>query len=73
MNKDDKIRQLWDITADEIIRQMTDQNIPPSAGVLQCALRFLQDNNAGALNVPEGKQEQIKKLLPFPKLKKESA
>lgn len=70
MEKDKKLEGMWELTADVIIAGL--QN-PETAtpGMIQCALRFLQDNGAEALSLPNTKQDQIKKLLPFPKLAKD--
>lgn len=67
MNKEDKIALMWNLTADSIMDALTDPK-KNSPGWVQCALRFLQDNGAEALSLPNGKKEQIHKLLPFPKM-----
>jgi len=66
-NKEDKLRVMWDMTADSIIDALRnpERNSP---GWVQCALRFLQDNGAEALSLPNNKKDQMTKLLPFPKL-----
>lgn len=67
MSKEQKIQEIWDLTANSLIDVLNDPQ-RNSPGWVQCALRFLQDNGAEALNVPSSKKEEIKKLLPFPKL-----
>lgn len=66
-DKEDKLRLMWDMTADSIISALRNPEVN-SPGWVQCALRFLQDNGAEALSLPAGKKEQMNKLLPFPKL-----
>jgi hypothetical protein len=65
-NKEQKLKDMWDMTADSIMDALSDpeRNTP---GWVQCALRFLQDNGADALEVPQSKKDQIAKVLPFPK------
>jgi len=64
-NKEQKLKDMWDMTADCIMDALSDPE-RNTAGWVQCALRFLQDNNANALEVPNSKKEHIAKLLPFP-------
>ena len=65
-NKEQKLKDMWDMTADSIMDALSDpeRNTP---GWVQCALRFLQDNGADALEVQKSKKDQIAKVLPFPK------
>lgn len=61
----DKIHTM---TAIQLITQLEEPDC--SAGVLQCALRFLKDNDVTALPIPKSALERLtKKLdLPFPRL-----
>lgn len=67
MNREDKLQRIWDATADSIMEALQDP-VRNSPGWVQCALRFLQDNGAETLSLPNNKKDQIHKLLPFPKL-----
>jgi len=67
MNREQKVQAVWELTADIIIAGLQNPDTA-TPGMIQCALRFLQDNGAEALAVPNNKQDQIKKLLPFPRM-----
>jgi hypothetical protein len=67
MNKDDKSDIMWHLTADAIIDAMKDPD-RVSPGWAQAALRFLKDNGVQALDLPTGKLEQMREILPFKKV-----
>lgn len=66
-NKDDKSNDMWHLTADAIIDAMKDPD-RVSPGWAQAALRFLKDNGVQALDIPEGKIQQMRDILPFKKV-----
>lgn len=66
-NKDDKSDQMWHLTADAIIEAMKDPD-RVSPGWAQAALRFLKDNGVQALDLPNGKIEKMREILPFKKV-----
>ena len=61
----DKIHTL---TALQLLSQLEEEDCSP--GVLQCALRFLKDNDISALPIPDSALEKIKKklTLPYPRM-----
>jgi len=63
---DEKADKIWNLTADAIIDAMKDPD-RVSPGWAQAALRFLKDNGVQAMDVPNGKLEQIRNL-PFRKV-----
>jgi hypothetical protein len=67
MNREQKLEAMWELTSDIIIASLQNPDTA-TPGMVQCALRFLQDNGAESLVLPNTKKDQIKKLLPFPKL-----
>lgn len=66
-NKDDKSDDIWNLTADSIIDALKDPD-RVSPGWAQAALRFLKDNGVQAMDVPQGKIEQMRNILPFKKV-----
>jgi hypothetical protein len=66
-NKEDKSDVMWHLTADAIIDAMKDPD-RVSPGWAQAALRFLKDNGIQAMDVPNGKLEQLRNVLPFKKV-----
>ena len=56
------------LTALQLLTQL--ENEECSAGILQCALRFLKDNDVTALPVPDSAMERIEKKLslPYPRM-----
>ena len=67
MNKDDKSDAMWHLTADAIIEAMKDPD-RVSPGWAQAALRFLKDNGIQAMDLPQGKPDQMRSILPFKKV-----
>lgn len=61
----DKIHSM---TAAQLISQLEEPECSP--GILQCALRFLKDNDISALPIPDSALEKIKKklTLPYPRM-----
>lgn len=66
-DKDQKADAMWNLTADAIIDAMRDPD-RVSPGWAQAALRFLKDNEVSAMDIPQGKIEQMRNILPFKKL-----
>jgi hypothetical protein len=66
-NKDDKSDDIWNLTADSIIEALKDPD-RVSPGWAQAALRFLKDKGVQAMDVPQGKIEQMRNILPFKKV-----
>jgi hypothetical protein len=66
-DKDQKADAMWNLTADAIIDAMKDPD-RVSPGWAQAALRFLKDNEVSAMDIPQGKIEQMRNILPFKKL-----
>ena len=66
-NKEDKSNEMWHLTADSIIDAMKDPD-RVSPGWAQAALRFLKDNGVQAMDVPNGKLEKLRDVLPFKKV-----
>lgn len=67
MNKDEKSDIIWNLTADQIIEALKDPD-RVSPGWAQAALRFLKDNGVQALDLPNGKIERMRDILPFKKV-----
>lgn len=66
-SKDDKSNDMWHLTADAIIDAMKDPD-RVSPGWAQAALRFLKDNGIQSLDIPNGKLEKMRDVLPFKKV-----
>jgi hypothetical protein len=67
MTKEDKADKIWNLTADQIIEALKDPD-RVSPGWAQAALRFLKDNEVQGMDVPQGKLEQMRSILPFRKV-----
>jgi hypothetical protein len=66
-SKDDKSNEIWHLTADAIIDAMKDPD-RVSPGWAQAGLRFLKDNGVQAMDIPNGKLEKMREILPFKKV-----
>ncbi len=66
-SKDDKSDAIWNLTADQIIQALQDPD-RVSPGWAQAALRFLKDNGVQGMDIPNGKIEQMRNILPFKKV-----
>lgn len=66
-SKDDKSDAIWNLTADQIIAALKDPD-RVSPGWAQAALRFLKDNGVQGMDIPNGKIEQMRNILPFKKV-----
>jgi len=66
-SKDDKSNEIWHLTADSIIDAMKDPD-RVSPGWAQAGLRFLKDNEIQAIDIPGGKIDKMREILPFKKI-----